>query len=541
MKPTLSFLGIIFTAMRAGLFTVLLGLLLSTAKADLGDGLIAYWPMDGNFSDIAGGHHGTGAGVIPITFEQQPVTGRGRVARLDGVSQFIEITGGSEDDFDFTSASMSVSVWFTMESNVSGQTLISKGDSSWAIRRSGNRLDRMLVELGSSAFREGWAINRPIHHLVTTFDSGRTTVRLYIDGRLMTESRRADGLEYLATKLTIGTDPVDSSLRWAGIIDDVAIWNRVLDDGEVGEIWGDGAGQPLLTLLPDSDGDAMADLWEAHFKLPVQQTDAGEDADADGLTNIKEYRLGSDPADPDTDDDGFLDGVETGTGTWQSVSDTGTDLFNSDSDGDGLFDGVEVPDESAIATIQAATDPNKPDSDGDGASDYREFIFFDSKPRALDVPFTADRRFRVSVATEPDSYYILYRDISPDGLQEFSSPVSLIQGTDETLVLQDPYVPPTRSRAFYRVARVSSRMPLDSDRDGIDDVTELNMVGALSALIPSVPIPREYGLLALPDFSAFEELASTHAEAGIPGPPSVKALLTRNRGRPELYFLNTKK
>ena len=44
----------------------------------------------------------------------------------------------------------------------------------------------------------------------------------------------------------------------------------------------------------------------------------------------------------DTDGDGLPDDVETNTGSFLSITDTGTDPNNADSDGAGLSDGVEV-------------------------------------------------------------------------------------------------------------------------------------------------------------------------------------------------------
>ena len=53
--------------------------------------------------------------------------------------------------------------------------------------------------------------------------------------------------------------------------------------------------------------------------------------------------------DPDDDNDGLLDVVESGTGIFVSALDTGTDPLNPDSDGDGASDGDEVA---------AGSDPN---------------------------------------------------------------------------------------------------------------------------------------------------------------------------------------
>jgi len=67
---------------------------------------------------------------------------------------------------------------------------------------------------------------------------------------------------------------------------------------------------------------------------------------------------------PDTDNDGLPNEVETGTGTYAGPTDTGTDPANPDTDGDTLSDGDEVH--------VHGTNPNLWDSDNDGHSDAFE-------------------------------------------------------------------------------------------------------------------------------------------------------------------------
>ncbi|MBC8494979.1 hypothetical protein H8D36_02395 [archaeon] len=48
----------------------------------------------------------------------------------------------------------------------------------------------------------------------------------------------------------------------------------------------------------DSDGDGMPDYWEIQYELkPADPSDADEDPDGDELTNLEEFRAGSDPRD----------------------------------------------------------------------------------------------------------------------------------------------------------------------------------------------------------------------------------------------------
>lgn len=115
---------------------------------------------------------------------------------------------------------------------------------------------------------------------------------------------------------------------------------------------------------PDTDGDNLPDGYEA-LTLGTDPTkpdtddngvlDCDEDFDEDGLTNLQEYELGTEPYNEDTDGDGLKDGEEINT--------YGTDPLKVDTDDDGLDDGDE---------IYFETDPLNPDTDGNGVFDGNE-------------------------------------------------------------------------------------------------------------------------------------------------------------------------
>ena len=69
-------------------------------------------------------------------------------------------------------------------------------------------------------------------------------------------------------------------------------------------------------FVKDTDGDGMPDGWEVVYGfLPLNDSDATEDADQDFLTNVNEFIHHTYPHDNDSDDDGFIDGVEVQWGS----------------------------------------------------------------------------------------------------------------------------------------------------------------------------------------------------------------------------------
>ncbi len=66
----------------------------------------------------------------------------------------------------------------------------------------------------------------------------------------------------------------------------------------------------------DNDNDGMPDDWELKYRLdPFNSSDALVDSDGDGLTNLQEYKLGTNPKKKDTDGDGVDDGKEVKAGS----------------------------------------------------------------------------------------------------------------------------------------------------------------------------------------------------------------------------------
>ena len=148
---------------------------------------------------------------------------------------------------------------------------------------------------------------------------------------------------------------------------------------------GNGTGIQINARWADTVNEVIAlrfnlTAWETSHGLNPDKSDSNgnavadglEDGDADGLDNLGEQARSTDPADADSDDDTLSDNVETATGIWLSVTNTGTSPLRGDRDLDTLPDQMENPDLPFVDASQPGTNPNKADSDSDLYSDPAE-------------------------------------------------------------------------------------------------------------------------------------------------------------------------
>lgn len=216
------------------------------------DGLVAYWTFDGDLKDSIKDFHGTGRGTTPIAFVDGKA-GFGKAIKLDGSNQFVEITGGSEDDLEFPGRSMSIAGWFKVDAfDTEWQALIAKGEGSnyRVARRAATGTIAYAGGVGEGADDVPTINDGQWHHFVAISDAtgAQFGTALYVDGVIHGINKTKPALAANNARLMIGENPEARGREWEGQIDDIAIWNRVLTPAEITALYNGGTGTPLGKL-----------------------------------------------------------------------------------------------------------------------------------------------------------------------------------------------------------------------------------------------------------------------------------------------------
>ena len=292
------------------LAAVLASASLSTrAQSTVTNGLVAYWNFDASdFKDAIAKFDGTANGTDPIAFVEGK-TGFGKAIKLDGVDQFVQITGRDDtydpDQLAFEGGSVSIAGWFKVGGfDKSWQALVAKGEgSNWRVARNGSNPSMSyaggLTDVtGAKDVTDGnW------HHFVAISDAEGTLfgTALYIDGELDGTIEGQAALAVNGQPMMIGENPGALGRTWNGEIDDVGVWSRVLKPDEITALYASGQGKPLTAFFVavlDTDKDGLPDDWETKYGLNINDpTDAAKDCNNNGVTNLDEFKAGLDPCD----------------------------------------------------------------------------------------------------------------------------------------------------------------------------------------------------------------------------------------------------
>ena len=386
---------------------------LGPAKADLA----AWWPMDGNYADPFNAAN-DGTGFPTLSFENDVADGlTGQSLRFTaGDTENVAIVGNPSLDSTLFTLGYFINLDGAVQNNVGLERLTSRGGGDSFETAVGDAAviggvggTQLSYHIGGIGWRATGVLIPASGWVHVAWRNTVTNMELYLDGVLAYTGDRVlapTGDMYIGARLTEG--PVES---YEGLIDDVFIWDdnvNPLTPGQIAMI----ATMGVSSLLSDTDGDSLPDLWEILHDLdpnddglnPNNNGVEGDpvngamgDPDGDLVLNIDEFENFGDPNDTDTDDDNLTDKQEfdlhTDTVKCPLLNDTDsdddgvddetefngpTDICDPDTDDDGFLDGFEIdngtdpndrdssPDPNASLVLHLNMDENVVDQSGEG-------------------------------------------------------------------------------------------------------------------------------------------------------------------------------
>jgi hypothetical protein len=206
-----------------------------------------------------------------------------------------------------------------------GQTIF--GESAFFTVAANGAVNLPAITLGSSTPIPTSLAIAPVSASLTT--AGQTVqlsiTATYPDNSTRNLTAASTGTNYTISNTAIATITAD------GLVTAVSSGTVVIQADNDGAT---AIGTVSVALGGATVGGIPVSYLLAHGLNPNDPLVAQEDPDRDGLTNLQEFQLGTDPNNPDTDGDGLSDGDE--------VNKYHTSPLLADTDGDGIPDGVEI-------------------------------------------------------------------------------------------------------------------------------------------------------------------------------------------------------
>lgn len=223
----------------------------------LASGLVNYWPMDASGGSVA---PSVGSGTFTSS-STSTVAGKlaGGRQLTGGVGSYLILNPWNSAP----SSAVTISLWMKSSDTANAGSLFSYakvGDNDLLLY---NTQDLALYVTGA-ATASGVSLSDGLwHHVVATWRSSDGEGRFYIDGQLTLTTTLAIGASLgNGGSLVLGQDQdslgggFTSAQSYIGVLDELAVWSRVLSDAEIDALW-DG-GQGSFYRLTDSFGAAVS-------------------------------------------------------------------------------------------------------------------------------------------------------------------------------------------------------------------------------------------------------------------------------------------
>jgi hypothetical protein len=238
------------------------------------NGLVAYYPFNGNANDESGnGNDGT---IMGPTLTTDRFGNPDSAYSFDGTDDYIRVP--DNDSLDLSDG-LTIMAWIKSENTEGARDIVVKWNDNTSDRsyifKDWDYGDKLSIELAkennevlaslqstTSIATGEWIF------VATTFDSN--TVKLYLNGAQDTSSTATGIIRASATDMLIGAVFTWGGIyqNFDGVIDDVRIYNRALTPDEILELysWQGGSDVPWLSTTP------VSGTVTSNNSVPVQVT-----------------------------------------------------------------------------------------------------------------------------------------------------------------------------------------------------------------------------------------------------------------------------
>ena len=246
--------------------------------------LIGWWQLDETNGISASDRSSNNLALTVISPGSNTWTTNGLfygAAQTDGVGRYLQAQTNSA----YNLTNFTFSVWVNTASANDNQVIaqwVNTSGYGWRVDTATNGQVRARFDTPAAASQIFQSASQPPlsiknggwHHVALTYANTNHLAQVYVDGMLEAQGTVSGDVDSTVANFVVGQ--ADGANWWAGLIDEVRLYNRVLSINEIG-------------LLPETYTDG----------------------DVDGLTNWQEYQAGSDPQNSDTDGDGIADGSDS--------------------------------------------------------------------------------------------------------------------------------------------------------------------------------------------------------------------------------------
>ena len=224
------------------------------------NGLVGYWPFNNNANDESGnGNNGTLMNGVLLTTDR--FNNSNSAYSFDGIDDFIKVLDNNIFHFG-TQTSFSCSFWIKYNSNLSLNTIISKetefnpGNGYQIMLMSDKpRFDFMSDGPSAIDFQGNNELNdNNWHFVVLTANRLLNQMVFYVDGILnnsLIDNKLSTGDITNSSNLKFGAarqECVTSNCYYNGKLDDIAMYNRVLTQEEITNLYNSVSSNECLTM-----------------------------------------------------------------------------------------------------------------------------------------------------------------------------------------------------------------------------------------------------------------------------------------------------